>query len=72
MNIKGKPIEMILGEIRQRHTGKDPFGVATDLKELLKGIEPERQADLDRRLTELEAEPFWTDFIRMARQITKR
>ncbi len=69
MNIKGKTIDLILGDIRARHTGKDPFGVASDLRDLMLEIEPEQTSQLEAKLQELSADPFWGDFVRLAQKM---
>ena len=63
---------MLLGEIRARQSGKDPFGVATDLRDLMADIEPERRAELDRKLDELATDAFWGDFVQLAREMKSK
>lgn len=61
-------IELRLGEFRARHTGKDPFGPWTDLKNLCASLDHQERAVLEAVLQEKHTDPFWGEFIALFEQ----
>lgn len=57
-----------LSEIRSRHTGRDPFGPWTDLKQLHADLLGEERTEFLKLLRELQQDSFWRDFISLLRK----
>lgn len=58
-------IELRLRQFRLRHTGKDPFGPWTDLKELYRSLKEDDRPLLVARVKALVNDDFWGDFARL-------
>ena len=61
-----KWIELRLSEYRTRHTGKDPFGPVTDLRDLFASLDVAGQSELRSLLLDLGDDPFWSPFIMLS------
>ena len=66
--ITRKDIEMKLGEYQARHTGKDPFGPLTDLKDLYASLDSDGKKIMKEVLETKKEDSFWKDFISLFEQ----
>ena len=58
-------MELKLGEFRARHTGKDPFGPWTDLKNLYSSLDSQERTIMEEVLDKKKTDGFWKEFIEL-------